>query len=411
MIWIHGGSFISGQASSHDGSDLALKGDVIVVTINYRLGIFGFVSSGDHLLPGNYGLWDQRMAIVWSGTILSPASLVKSPNLLTLTRLVDCGTTSDAFNNHSNVVNCLQQKSPQELLHASTAMAKSSGVLFTNVVGAVIDGEIILDYPMKILQNVTSPSYAFFRSLDVIIGATNGEGSVLSINQEFIKSTKDGISTSVFCGLLCKELAREFFKNNSLVSEAVCYEYRVKNGNTTEKAEQARQTANMRDSGRVDSSVVSEDCLFLNIVVPGRPVVSTKKAVMIWIHDNNYFTSGKGDAYDGSLLALKGDVIVVNFNYRLGLFGFLNSNDTKFKGNYGLWDQRLALTWVKNNIGHFGGNTSVITVFGDGTSVTLQTISPLNRGLFQRAIAQGGNALSPFAFSTAQTDFSDFYTS
>lgn len=181
--------------------------------------------------------------------------------------------------------------------------------------------------------------------------------------------------------------------------------------NGTLDATQYRSACMQRDSEWLAGRTMSEDCLFLNIFVPGRPVMSTKKAVMVWIHDNQHFTSGKGDTFDGSLLALKGDVIVVNFNYRLSIFGFLTENGTALKGNYGLWDQRLALQWIKNNIGHFGGNSSAITIFGDGDSVTLQSLSPLNKGLFQRAIAQGGNVLSPFAISKVRTDYSDFYAS
>ena len=63
MVWIHGGAFVVGSATMYDGSYLAAQGDVIVVTVNYRLGILGFLSFGN--LRGNYGLWDQLEAIRW----------------------------------------------------------------------------------------------------------------------------------------------------------------------------------------------------------------------------------------------------------------------------------------------------------------------------------------------------------
>ena len=65
MIWVHGGGYVDGQGMAYDGSSLSVTGDVIVVTINYRLNIFGFFTTSDGLASGNYGLWDQRLAIQW----------------------------------------------------------------------------------------------------------------------------------------------------------------------------------------------------------------------------------------------------------------------------------------------------------------------------------------------------------
>ncbi|XP_054751994.2 cholinesterase 1-like [Lytechinus pictus] len=67
MVWIHGGGFESGTASTYDyyGVPLVAVGDVIIVTLNYRLGVFGFFSTDDDLAPGNYGLLDQVAALTW----------------------------------------------------------------------------------------------------------------------------------------------------------------------------------------------------------------------------------------------------------------------------------------------------------------------------------------------------------
>ncbi|ELK32029.1 Bile salt-activated lipase [Myotis davidii] len=73
MIWIYGGGFRMGSAQGesffnnydHDGEEIATRGNVIVVTFNYRLGPQGFLSTGDANLPGNYGLRDQHMAFTW----------------------------------------------------------------------------------------------------------------------------------------------------------------------------------------------------------------------------------------------------------------------------------------------------------------------------------------------------------
>ncbi|KAJ3587161.1 hypothetical protein NHX12_013551 [Muraenolepis orangiensis] len=65
MVWIHGGGFSGGYAAAYDGSGLAAYQNVVVVAIQYRLGLLGFLSSGDDTLPGNLGLLDQLEALRW----------------------------------------------------------------------------------------------------------------------------------------------------------------------------------------------------------------------------------------------------------------------------------------------------------------------------------------------------------
>ncbi|ERL86508.1 esterase FE4 [Dendroctonus ponderosae] len=68
MVWIHGGGFISGAAYQPEGGvgpKFFMDANVVFVAINYRLGPFGFMSSGDEILPGNLGLKDQQLALKW----------------------------------------------------------------------------------------------------------------------------------------------------------------------------------------------------------------------------------------------------------------------------------------------------------------------------------------------------------
>ncbi|KAA0724187.1 Cocaine esterase [Triplophysa tibetana] len=65
MVWIHGGGFVLGSASLFDGHVLAAYQDVVVVLIQYRLGLLGFMSTGDEHAAGNYGLLDQVAALQW----------------------------------------------------------------------------------------------------------------------------------------------------------------------------------------------------------------------------------------------------------------------------------------------------------------------------------------------------------
>ncbi|CAG2236094.1 Liver carboxylesterase B-1,Carboxylesterase 3,Carboxylesterase 3A,Esterase-5A,Bile salt-activated lipase,Carboxylesterase 4A,Cholinesterase,Cholinesterase 1,Liver carboxylesterase 2,Esterase CM06B1,Liver carboxylesterase,Carboxylesterase 5A,Carboxylesterase 1F,Putative inactive carboxylesterase 4,Liver carboxylesterase 1,Carboxylesterase 1D,Para-nitrobenzyl esterase,Acetylcholinesterase-1,Acetylcholinesterase,Venom carboxylesterase-6,Neuroligin-2,Pyrethroid hydrolase Ces2e,Carboxylesterase 1E,Carboxylester len=142
----------------------------------------------------------------------------------------------------------------------------------------------------------------------------------------------------------------------------------------------------------------SEDCLLLNIYCPTNSSTANKKSVMIWIHGGGYQT-GQGMLYNASYISAVGDVIVVTINYRLEAFGFFSTNDDIAPGNYGLWDQKMAIEWVNNNIEDFGGDTKSITLFGQsagGLSVGLQAFNVKNKGLFQRVILQSGVGNSIF---------------
>ena len=96
-------------------------------------------------------------------------------------------------------------------------------------------------------------------------------------------------------------------------------------------------------------ALMNEDCLQLNVYVPGNASSNSSLAVMLWIHGGGYMT-GDTIFYDGSVLATEGNVIVVTAAYRLGIFGFLSSYSDNLKGNYGMLDQIEAMKWVNKNI-------------------------------------------------------------
>jgi len=111
--------------------------------------------------------------------------------------------------------------------------------------------------------------------------------------------------------------------------------------------------------------------------------------VMVWIQGGAYLF-GRSDLpeYDGSRLA-RGGVVVVTFNYRVGLEGFGSVDGAP--ANRGLLDQVAALSWVQGNIAAFGGDPARVTVFGQsagGGSVAALLAMPRAAGLFQLAIAQ-----------------------
>ncbi|KAJ5591890.1 carboxylesterase type B [Penicillium hispanicum] len=123
----------------------------------------------------------------------------------------------------------------------------------------------------------------------------------------------------------------------------------------------------------------NEDCLHLDIIVPQNPA-SRKLPVIVQIHGGGYVT-GNSLNEDGSQFVsyANGSVVWVQIQYRLGVSGFLGSQDVLQDGvaNAGLLDQRAALNWVQRNIHAFGGDPSQVTIWGPsagGGSVTSQLI-------------------------------------
>ncbi|MGA2016318.1 MAG: carboxylesterase/lipase family protein [Opitutaceae bacterium] len=146
----------------------------------------------------------------------------------------------------------------------------------------------------------------------------------------------------------------------------------------------------------------SEDCLYLNLWMPeNRP--QARLPVMVWIHGGGFVAGSSSEPrQDAGNLSKKG-VIVVSFNYRMGVFGFLalpelsRESGQGASGNYGLLDQVAALEWVKRNIAAFGGDPDNVTIFGESAgseSVSALMASPLARGLFRRAIGESGALFS-----------------
>ncbi|XP_046453233.1 esterase E4-like isoform X4 [Daphnia pulex] len=149
-------------------------------------------------------------------------------------------------------------------------------------------------------------------------------------------------------------------------------------------------------------TIGQEDCLVLNVYTPNINPIEKALPVMVWIHGGG-FTTGSGNFetdFYGPGYILDRDVVLVTFNYRLGLFGFLSTEDKEAPGNYALMDQSLAIKWVKEHIANFGGNPDSITIFGESAgsaSVEFQILSPHSKGLFHRAIAQSGATGCPWA--------------
>ena len=106
--------------------------------------------------------------------------------------------------------------------------------------------------------------------------------------------------------------------------------------------------------------------------------------------------TGNGASLDGARLVLRGDVVVVSINYRLGYLGFFYMPDMPdTTANAGLLDMVAALEWVKENVSKFGGDPNNVTIFGEsagGMAVSSLLAMPSAKGLFHRAIPHSGAA-------------------
>ncbi|CAH1977449.1 unnamed protein product [Acanthoscelides obtectus] len=121
---------------------------------------------------------------------------------------------------------------------------------------------------------------------------------------------------------------------------------------------------------------------------------------MVFIHWGGFFCGYSDSDYLGPQYFMDKRVLLVTFNYRLGVLGFFSTNDDASPGNYGLKDQVMALQWVQENIENFGGNKDKVTIFGQSagaSSVHYHMLSPLSRDLFHQGISESGTALALWA--------------
>ncbi|XDV52673.1 hypothetical protein PO909_021368 [Leuciscus waleckii] len=205
MVWIHGGGLSVGSASLYDGSVLSAYQDVVVVLIQYRLGLLGFLSTGDEHAPGNYGLLDQVAALQWvqenihsfggdpglvtifgessggvsvSLHVLSPLSAnlfhhaiaesgtaamdaLMSPNPLALAQAVGNISGCD-ISSTKTIVDCVRQLTEEDIL----TIAKEHPEFFF---GVTVDGHFLTNPAADLLQSHQ------FTKVPLITGITNDE--------------------------------------------------------------------------------------------------------------------------------------------------------------------------------------------------------------------------------------------
>jgi para-nitrobenzyl esterase len=149
---------------------------------------------------------------------------------------------------------------------------------------------------------------------------------------------------------------------------------------------------------------IAEDCLTLNVWAPSGS--AGKLPVMVWFYGGSFMHGSASDLRtDGAIYARDG-VVFVSVNSRVGIFGWLAHPELIAEsghgaaGNYGLFDQIMALRWIRENIAAFGGDPERITAFGvssGGASIAALITSPLAKGVFDRAILESAGSFRPLA--------------
>lgn len=159
-----------------------------------------------------------------------------------------------------------------------------------------------------------------------------------------------------------------------------------------------------------DITLISEDCLYLNVWHPGPSASASASAsdgpqpVIVWFYGGGFEAGSAAPPYcEGAALARQTGAVVVTANYRLGAFGFLHLADlgADWAGctNFALQDQAAALRWVRENIGAFGGDPGNVTVAGQSAGafcVGALLAVPAAAGLFHRAVLVSGSTSRVF---------------
>lgn len=144
----------------------------------------------------------------------------------------------------------------------------------------------------------------------------------------------------------------------------------------------------------------SEDCLNLNIWAPE----NAKNCPVLIIIYGGGLVSGQNNSPEcnGKALAQQG-IITVAMNYRVNIFGFIAMKELEDEngksGNYGYYDQQVAISWIRRNIQSFGGDAGNMTLMGQSAgaaSCETQIKSPLNQGVFKQAIILSSAGFSTF---------------
>ena len=275
MVWIHGGGFNFGSPRPFSGDMLSSYGNVIVVTVAYRLNVFGFLSTGDETLPANLGLWDQHIALKWiheyisdfggdpdnvaligcsagsasvvyqsifpenkgffqraigmSGSITGLWSFQPSPlnNFMTIGKQLGCNTKVSK----DQILQCIASQ-PTDVIMDTLNKAENKYIKFPMDMVPSSDGHFLTADPYEIINPKTALSEAatsMFSSIDFMTGVTSGEGTMniggfVGIND----SENFALTKEEFEGTAIPTAAKLVYGDNvpDIITDMIIHKYR-----------------------------------------------------------------------------------------------------------------------------------------------------------------------------------------
>ncbi|XP_068144437.1 juvenile hormone esterase-like [Drosophila tropicalis] len=351
MVYIHGGGFIGGSAGpSVSGPEYFMDSQaVILVTVAYRLGVLGYLSTGDENMPGNYALKDQLLALKWVRDNIHAYGGDKGKVTL-------FGHGIDGKKPLFGLVFSTMFYSPFIIVYLCLCLASIS-VSYDDILtvcaphGGCYRGTYMKGYQGEQFQAFMGIPYAVPPLGDLRFEKPRRMGKLFG--------TSDASKPKPDC-----------INKNYLLSTPKVYG--------------------------------EEDCLYLNVYRP-MPLSESPLPVMVYIHGGGFIGGSAGPSVSGPEYFMDSQaVILVTVSYRVGVFGFLSTGDGNMPGNFGLKDQTMALKWVQDNIYYYGGDQQKVTLFGhgiDGIATHLHLLSRASVGLFHRVISMSGTAIAPTAIN------------
>ncbi|XP_068144434.1 juvenile hormone esterase-like [Drosophila tropicalis] len=474
MIYIHGGGFFSGSAGPlKTGPEYIMDSQsVILVTMSYRLGALGFMSTGDDNMPGNFGLKDQNLVFKWvrrnivsfdgnnkkvtifghgagavathmhlinpysknlfhrvismSGTANVPFAITTNPLEQARETAKLCAIPNADTLSTAKLTEALRNVNATTLINAGDGLKHWDGqplTVYRPVVEPRSPDAVIPADPEKLMKRKN------FQKRPWLLGTVPQEGAphlpVVYLCLCLVAlSAADNFEFLVVCPPKATCIRGFHMYNYDTEFEAfmgmpyalapigelrfrdpikmVKLPFIIDGTRTKPDCIQRNYFLN-KQSQRIFGE---EDCLYLNIYRPARRAEILP--VMVYIHGGGFNSGSSNYLYTGPeyIMATR-SVILVTVSYRLGALGFLSTGDSSIPGNFGLKDQHMALKWVQENIGDFGGDKNKVTLFGHGAGAIathLPLMNPNSNGLFHRVITMSGTANSPYAIDRNPLD-------